>query len=31
LCRRRKTPHRINVPVTSIHPITTKLQKYREK
>jgi hypothetical protein len=25
LCRRRNTPHRIKVPVTSIHPITTKM------
>jgi hypothetical protein len=27
LCRRRNTPQRIKVPVTSIHPITTKLHK----
>lgn len=27
LCRRRNTPHKIKVPVTSIHPMITKLQQ----
>jgi len=31
LWKRRATPHKMSVPATKIHPITTKLQRSPEK